>query len=448
MEAFPDGFLWGASTSAYQIEGAWNEDGKAPSIWDTFTHQEGNVTSGHTGDVACDHYHRYREDVALLAELGVGAYRFSVSWPRVQPSGRGAANRAGLDFYDRLLDELLDAEIDPWLCLYHWDLPQALQDSGGWTSRDTAHRFVDYVGLVLDALGDRVSHLAVLNEPSVVALVGHLFGLHAPGLTDITAYASCAHHLNLATGWGVDRARAHDGLQVGTILSLQPVHAESDAEEDGHAASLFDAAWNRAFLDPLFEGTYPDEIAAMMEPYVRDGDLGQIRRPIDWLGMNLYTRLRVEADPNSFVGMRQVEPPADVETTGMGWEVFPDALFEQLVDLRERYGNPPVYVTENGAAYPEPDRADGPIDDRDRISYLQRHLQEVHRAIEDGVDVRGYFVWSLLDNFEWAEGYEKRFGIVHVDFETQRRTPKRSYQWLREVIRANAVMPLEAQAAD
>ena len=447
MESFPEGFLWGASTSAYQIEGAWDADGKGPSIWDTFTHTPGNVAHGHNGDVACDHYHRWHEDVGLLRDLGVGAYRFSVSWPRLQPRGHGTLNRAGLDFYERLVDALLEAGIDPWVCLYHWDLPQALQDEGGWTVRDTVYRFADYAELVMGAIGDRVSHAAMLNEPSVVALVGHLFGVHAPGLTDITAYASSAHHQNLATGLALERVRGHEGVALGTILSLQPVHPTSEGEDDQHAAALFDAAWNGAFLDPLVHGTYPDELSMMLEPYVQEGDLDAIRRPVDWLGLNLYTRLRVEADPTSFVGMRQVDPPASAETTDMGWEVFPNALYEKLIDLKERYGNPPVYVTENGAAYPEPERVEGPVDDRDRISYLRRHLLEVHRAIGAGADVRGYFVWSLLDNFEWAEGYEKRFGIVHVDFETQKRTPKRSFEWLRDVIRANAVASDEVESA-
>lgn len=439
MPSFPDDFLWGASTSAYQIEGAWDAGGKGPSIWDTFTHTPGKVASGHTGDVACDHYHRWAEDVAILRELGVGAYRFSVSWPRVLPTGSGAINRSGLDFYDRLVDALLDASIDPWVCLYHWDLPQALQDRGGWQDRDVVERFGDYSDVVLERIGDRVSHVAMVNEPSVAAMVGHLFGIHAPGLTDLQAYAAATHHLNLATGVGVERARSMCDAEVGTILSLPPVHPKTDDEGDQHAAELFDAAWNGAYLDPLFHGRYPAVLELMLDAHVRDGDMAQIQQPLDWLGVNLYFRQLVEADPHSFVGMKPADPDPDAETTDMGWEVSPDALHERLVDLKERYGNPPVYVTENGAAYPEPERVEAPIDDGERVSYLRRHVLEVHRAIEDGADVRGYFVWSLLDNFEWAEGFEKRFGIVHVDFETLARTPKRSYAWYQDVIRAHAV---------
>lgn len=445
MTEFPEGFLWGASTSAYQIEGAWNADGKGPSIWDTFAHTPGKIASGHTADVACDHYHRWAEDVALVADLGLDAYRFSVSWPRVQPTGRGAMNRAGLDFYERLVDALLAEGVQPWACLYHWDLPQALQDRGGWTERDTVQRFADYAERVMDVLGDRVRRVAILNEPSVVALVGHLFGVHAPGLTDVTAYAAATHHLNLATGMAVERLRGLGDFELGTILSLQPVHPKRDDDADRHAADLFDAAWNRAFLDPLVRGAYPDMLQLMIEPYLRDGDLDRIRRSLDWLGLNLYSRQRVEADPQSFVGMRQADPPPHAETTDMGWEVYPDALYEQLTELKEAYGNPPVYVTENGAAYPEPDEVDGELDDAARVSYLRRHLLEVQRALADGVDVRGYFVWSLMDNFEWAEGFEKRFGIVHVDFETLERTPKRSYRWYGDVVRTNAVPDAESE---
>lgn len=443
MKEFSDDFLWGASTSAYQIEGAWNADGKGPSIWDTFTHTPGKVAAGHTGDVACDHYHRYREDVGLLAELGVDAYRFSVSWPRVQPAGKGPVNRKGIDFYDRLVDALLTEGIDPWCCLYHWDLPQALQDTGGWSDRDTTERFADYAEIVRDALGDRVHHFAMLNEPSVAALVGHLFGVHAPGLTDITTFGAVAHHLNLATGSSLERLRSSGDHSLGTILSLQPVHPRRDDEADRHAAQLFDAAWNRTFLDPLIKGAYPEMVAMMIEPFIQAGDMERIRQPLDWLGINLYSRQRVQADPQSFVGMKQADPPPGAEITDMGWEVVPDALFEQLIELREDYDNPPVYVTENGAAYAEPDTVEGSLDDAERVSYLQRHLLELHRALEAGVDVRGYFVWSLLDNFEWAEGYEKRFGLVHVDFETLERTPKRSFAWYADTIRAHAVEEVE-----
>ncbi len=434
MIRFPDSFVWGASTSAYQIEGAWQADGKGPSIWDAFVHQAGNVANGDTGDVACDHYHRFREDVALLRDLGAAAYRFSVSWPRVQPDGAGTVNRAGLDFYERLVDELLEAGVEPWACLYHWDLPLAQQERGGWVERDTVERFVDYARIVADALGDRVAHVAIFNEPNVAAALGHLFGLHAPGLRDPQAFAAATHHFNLATGATVEALRSYGGLELGTILSLQPVHAVRDEEEDLRMRDLFDAVSNRTVLDPILRGAYPDLVAGMLEPHVRDGDLDRIAQPLDWLGVNLYTRQRVKADAASLLGASVAGPPDGAPATDMGWEVYPEALYEQLRDLHDNYDAPPLYVTENGAAYDDGPDATGEVNDRRRIDYLAGHLEAAHRALAEGVDLRGYFAWSLLDNFEWHEGYEKRFGIVHVDYDTLERTPKRSFAWLQRTI--------------
>jgi beta-glucosidase len=437
---FPDGFTWGASTASYQIEGAWNEDGKGKSIWDAFAHTPGKVAGGHNGDLACDHYHRYPEDVRLMKDLGLAAYRFSVSWPRVFPEGRGRPNPKGLDFYERLVDELLDAGVAPWLCFYHWDLPQALQDKGGWTTRDISHWFTDYCLHVASSLGDRVGHFVMLNEPNAIAFLGHFLGQHAPGLTDLTAFTAATHHLNLAQGQALGALRGEGrGWQLGTVLNLQPVHPAEDSEEDAQAAKLFDAVSNRNYLDPLFHGRYPDETSGMMEPYVREGDLVKIKQPVDFLGLNLYTRFLVQADPLSLVGMRPADPPPRAKVTDMGWEVYPRALFEQLMDLKDNYGNPAIYITENGAAFPdEPDRR-GEIGDDDRIRFLERYLAAAHRALEAGANLKGYFVWSLLDNFEWAEGYHKRFGIVYVDFETLERTPKASYHWFQELIRTGAL---------
>jgi beta-glucosidase len=432
--AFPHDFVWGASTASYQIEGAVREDGRGASIWDTFSHTPGKVASGHTGDVACAHYHRYREDVALMAELGLDAYRFSVAWPRLFPEGRGRPNPRGRDFYDRLIDALLDAGITPWLCLYHWDLPQALQDKGGWRRRDIVDYFADYAVYVAESYGDRVEHFLMLNEPNVVALFGHLFGIHAPGEQDITAFAAATHHQNLAQGEALVRLRELGAWQLGTVLNLQPVHPETKREEDVHAAQLFDAVWNRNFTEPLFYGCYPEPTQAMLAPYLKDGDLERIRQPIDMLGLNLYTRHLIRADPHSLIGIAQADPPDEARLTAMGWEVYPDALFEQLMELKERYGNPVVYITENGAAFD--DRLEGDqVDDRPRIRYFQRYLHAVHRALQQGANVKGYFVWSLLDNFEWAEGYHKRFGIVYVDYATQKRIPKASFGWWQETIR-------------
>jgi beta-glucosidase len=442
---FPDDFVWGASTASYQIEGAAQEDGRAPSIWDTFSHTPGKVRDGHTGDVATDHYHRYRKDVALMAELGLDAYRFSTSWTRLFPQGRGRPNRAGRDFYDRLIDALLERGIAPWLCFYHWDLPQALQDKGGWTNRDIVHWFLDYAVYVAEQYGDRVKHFLMLNEPGVVALLGHLFGIHAPGLTDIGAYGAATHHQNLAQGVTIKALREmNTGWALGTVLNLQPVHPASDSEEDQQAAALFDAAWNRNYLDPLFKGEYPMLTLPMIMPYMRDGDSELTRQPVDFLGLNLYTRFRIEADQSSLVGISEVPPPPDATTTEMGWEVYPRALYQQLVELKEHYGNPTVYITENGAAFPDAVDEHGHVEDYDRIRFFQRYLRATHRALQEGANVKGYFVWSLIDNFEWAEGYHKRFGLVHVDYDTLKRTPKASYDWFKEVIREHAFVFPEA----
>ena len=440
MTDFPADFVWGVSSAAYQIEGAWAEDGKGPSIWDTFSHTPGRVARGDTGDVACDHYHRYREDVELLAGLGVGAYRFSVSWPRWLPEGRGRVNRAGRDFYDELVDELLDRGIEPWLCLYHWDLPQALQDAGGWEARDTALHYADYAASVLSVLGDRVRRVAMFNEPNAAAVAGYLLGIQAPGTSDLTSFVAASHHLNLATGLGLQRLRSErSGLELGTIVNLQPIVPEREDEEDRRAAAVLDAFWNAHHVDPLLYGRYPELTAGMFDDVIRDGDLETIAQPLDWFGLNHYSHHRVAADPASLYGLALVPPSDDAETTAMGWEVVPDALFDQLVALREKLGGVPIYVTENGAAFR--DRVDdrGEVHDQARIDYLARYLRAVARARDAGVDVRGYFVWTLLDNFEWHEGYAKRFGLVRVDFETQERRPKASYDWYRRMIETRKI---------
>ena len=431
---FPKDFIWGASTAAYQIEGAWNQDGRGPSIWDTFSHTSGNVANDDNGDVATDHYHRYREDVRLMKDLGLDAYRFSTSWSRIFPEGRGKPNAKGIDFYESLVDELLEHDIAPWLCFYHWDLPQALQDKGGWSERDTVHYFNDYAAFVAERLGDRVRHFVMLNEPNLVALAGHLFGTHAPGIADITQFAATTHHLNLATGLGVERLRSlNTDWQLGTVLSLQPVHPATDEDEDIQAAQTFDSFWNRSVLDPLLKGSYPNGVNMLVDAYVQDGDLAQIQQDLDFLGFNLYTRTIIKADDSSLIGISMAKPPGNADKTDMGWEIYPEALFEQMMDLKENYGNPLVYITENGAAMPDELR-DDQVHDADRVAYLESHLEQVARALEKGANVKGYFVWSLLDNFEWAEGYEKRFGIVYVDYETLERTPKDSFYWYRDFI--------------
>lgn len=434
---FPSSFTWGASTAAYQIEGAWDKEGKGQSIWDTFSHTPGKVHGGDTGDVACNHYYLYKLDVVLMKQLGLDAYRFSTAWTRLFPSGRGKPNRVGRDFYDRLIDELLVHEITPWLCFYHWDLPQALQDSGGWAARDTVYYYADYVAYVAEQFGDRVNHFVMLNEPNIAALLGHLLGVHAPGLTDIAAFGAAAHHLNLATGVGLERLRSENSAwQLGTVFNLQPIHPETDTDEDLRAIELFDAVYNRSFLDPLLKGRYPEQTAGMLEFHIHDNDLSTIQQPLDFLGVNLYTRLLVKADKGSLIGMAQAQPPDNAKLTDMGWEVYPDALYEQLIDLKENYDNPAVYITENGAAFPDVLENER-IHDLDRIAYLEAYLSAAHRAMAEGANVQGYFVWSLFDNFEWAEGYSKRFGITYVNYETQKRLPKDSFYWYQEVIQNN-----------
>lgn len=439
---FPDGFLWGCSTSSYQIEGAVAAGGRGPSIWDSFSHTPGKVVNGDTGDVACDHYHRYLEDVGLMARAGMRAYRFSVAWPRVLPEGRGAANERGLDFYERLVDALLLRGIEPWLCLYHWDLPQALQDKGGWTNREIADWFTDYALIVAGRLGDRVSRWAMLNEPSVVAIFGHGTGGHAPGLTGRDTCAAALHHQNLAQGRALQALRAaRADWRLGTVLTLQPVHAADPSESSAGAARLWDAVWNRSCLDPLFKGQYPVALEADFAPLLRPGDLEAIRQPVDFLGMNYYSPMYQRMDPAGLFGTGFGAPPAGTALTGMEWPIVPDGLVEQLRDLRERYGNPPVYVAENGAAFYDWIGPEGKAEDAERIFFIRDHLAAAHRAIQEGANLQGWFVWTLLDNFEWAEGYARKFGLVAVDRDTLKRTPKASYHWYADVIRRNGLPP-------
>lgn len=441
VTTFPQDFTWGVSTAAYQIEGSPG-DGKGPSIWDAFAHTPGRVVDGTTGDVACDHLRRMDEDLDLLAELGVGAYRFSTAWTRVFPQGGGRPRRQGLDVYERLVDGLLERNIEPWLCLYHWDLPLALQERGGWAARDTADHFADYAVAVAERLGDRVGHFLMLNEPNVHAVLGHLLGVHAPGLTDLAAFQKAVHHQNLATGMGVARLREMaGGLKLGTVLSLQPTKAASDVEEDVRAAELVDAIWNRCVLDPLLTGHYPEAVAVLMAGLDLEADRALIQQPLDILGVNYYRPVRVRASDASPVGLELAPPAADVAVTAMGWEIVPEALLEQLRELKERYGNPPVAITENGAAFADPAPSGGRVDDPERLRYLLAHLRAVRTALDEGCDVRGYFAWTLIDNFEWAEGFTKRFGLVHLDLETLERTPKRSFDGYAAIARGT---PLEA----
>jgi beta-glucosidase len=432
---FPAGFVWGASTSSYQIEGAVETDGRGKSIWDTFSHSPGRVKGGDTGDVACDHYHRWAEDSELLAQGGFAAYRFSVAWPRILPAGSGGVEARGLDFYDRLVDGLAARGIVPWLCLYHWDLPQALQDQGGWVNRDIAEKFADYARIVVRRLGDRVKHWATFNEPNIHGLFAYGVGDHAPGVKGLSSMLAAMHNQNLAHGRAVQvlRSEASD-LHIGTIVSLQRARPSSDRAEDRRATERFDAMWNGACLAPQMTGAYPTPVAADFAPLIAAGDLATIHQPLDFIGVNYYAPMYIEDAPQSLFGAWFGAAPADTKFTAIGWPIDAGALAEELIRLSERYGKPELYITENGACFDDAVAADGVVHDDDRATYLRDHLAAAQRAMAAGVNLRGYFVWSLLDNFEWAEGYSRRFGIVRVDFATQRRTPKTSYRWLAQLI--------------
>jgi len=440
---FPKDFIWGVATASYQIEGAWDEDGKGESIWDRFSHTPGKVDNGDTGDVACDHYHRWRDDVALMKELGLKAYRFSIAWPRILPDGWGEVNQVGIDFYSQLVDALLEVGIVPFVTLYHWDLPQVLQDEGGWPARMIVDTFTEYADVVSRALGDRVKNWTTLNEPWVSAFVGYSMGRHAPGYTDQGEAIAASHHLLLSHGRAVSVIRNNcPDANMGIALNLTPQEPASPSVADRKASTWVDGYINRWFLDPLVGRGYPQDIVNSfghaME-FVQAGDLDTIAVPVDFLGVNYYTRGIVRSND---ISDADNEPrtvyPGD-EITEMDWEVYPKGLYNILGRLYFDYAIPAIYITENGAAFADEISPDGQVDDPYRLSYLKRHLEMVKKATQIGVPVKGYFAWSLLDNFEWGYGYSKRFGIVYVDFQTQQRIPKSSAKWYRKVIHENSL---------
>lgn len=438
---FPEGFLWGSATSSFQIEGAAFEDGRGVSIWDTFCRTPGKVANGDTGDVACDHYHRYQQDVDLMASLGFDMYRFSIAWPRILPQGTGKVNEAGLDFYDRLVDALLAKNIQPFPTLYHWDLPQALQDAGGWPSRMIVDAFVNYADVVTRRLGDRINYWMTLNEPWCISFLSHAIGAHAPGTQDIEQALLAAHHVLLAHGRSVPviRANSKPNVQVGIVLNQTWADPVSDSPEDLAAARRWAGHFNRWFLDPLYKGEYPPDMVDLYGgevPGLEEGDLAEIAVPTDFLGINFYNRAVVGNGTEAPVlNIRFARPEG--EYTASGWEVYPESFYQLLTQIHRDYAPGPMYITENGAAYVDEVAADGEIYDPRRQAYLQGHIHACQRAIQEGVPLKGYFAWSLMDNFEWAEGYDKRFGIVYVDFETQQRIPKQSAKWFAQVIRDN-----------
>ena len=441
---FPPDFLWGAATAAYQIEGSPTADGKGESIWDHFCRIPGVIANGDTGDVACDHYRLWREDIALMKEIGLDAYRFSISWPRVLPEGRGRVNEAGLDFYDRLTDGLLEAGIVPFVTLYHWDLPQALQDRGGWADRDIAPYFAAYTTAVAKRLGDRVKSWVTINEPQVVAYAGYFGGEHAPGMRSLRLALSAAHNLHRAHGISVQalRAAAPDA-QVGITLNLTPMHPATDKAEDIDAAIISDGFNNRWFLGPVFYGRYPDDISQLLDfafPSIEEGDMSSIKQPIDFLGINYYSRNMVR-HKDATLPFEAVRAQGG-EFTAMDWEVYPDGLREILERVHRDYPLGAYYVTENGAAFNDTVTAEGEIHDSRRQAYLESHFEAVSMAIGAGVPMKGYFVWSLMDNFEWAWGYSKRFGLIYVDYKTQKRIWKDSARWYQRWLSARAT-PVE-----
>lgn len=443
---FPQDFLWGAATAAFQIEGAWNEDGKGESIWDRFNHQPNRIINGQTADIACDHYHHMLEDVALIQDLQLKSYRFSISWPRILPKGTGRVEPRGLDFYDRLVDQLLAAGITPMATLNHWDLPQALQARGGWPNRDSADWFTEYAQVVFEKLADRVTLWTTHNEPFVVAISGYAEGNFAPGIASFPQAIAATHHLLLAHGQTVQlyRQLGYQG-QIGIALNLATFLPKTDHPHDVAAASRIEMLINGLFLDPIFKGCYPQDLVDWMGdmwPNIHPDDLAIINQPIDFLGVNYYFSELVSFNPNGLLKLN-TEPNVDPgwAITEKGWGICPSQLTALLNHLKEDYGNPPVFITENGITLSDLADKDGLINDQARINFLRAHFQAAHQALAQGCDLRGYYVWSLLDNFEWADGYSQRFGLIHVDFDdpNRKRTPKASYYWYRDVINQNAV---------
>lgn len=445
---FPAGFTWGVATSAQQVEGGRSEGGRGPSMWDRFAAEPGRISDGSHADVTCDHFHRWRQDIGLMQELGLGAYRFSIAWPRILPEGRGLVNQAGLDFYDALVDGLLAAGLEPFPTLYHWDLPAPLQDRGGWAERDTAAAFVEFTQAVTARLGDRVRRWTTHNEPWCAATLGYEEGHHAPGLREPATGLKAAHHLLLSHGWATAAIRAQvPGAEVGIVLIHSPAYPASDSPGDHDAARWFDGFFNRWYLDPIFRGRYPadavaDRVARGHLPgggmgFVRDGDLAAISAPLDFLGLNYYSRAVMRAGPDGHPVA--VPPAAGTPATDMGWEVYPDGLRRSLVRVHRDYAPPRIYITENGAAYDDPAGPDGRIRDARRIDYLRGHLLAARAALDEGVPLAGYFLWSLLDNWEWGYGFSKKFGLVAVDPVDQRRVPKDSAQWYSQVARTNSL---------
>ncbi|PPR42451.1 MAG: 1,4-beta-D-glucan glucohydrolase [Alphaproteobacteria bacterium MarineAlpha5_Bin11] len=442
---FPSNFLWGTATSSYQIEGAANIDGKGKSIWDTFAHTPGNIKNNENADVAADHYRLFKDDVRLMAEINMHAYRFSIAWTRIFPEGRGTVNQKGLDFYSKLIDELLKNNIKPLVTLYHWDLPQKLQDKGGWLNRDTAKIFSDYAETFTKKFSDKIDFISTFNEPAVFSIHGNVDGYMAPGIKNKDIYLASLHHINLAHGYAIQSMRSiRKDLELGCVLNLGPCVPCSDSEEDINATNIYDMYWNRAFLNPMYKGYYPSALENELKKYIFSNDIKNIYQKCDYIGLNHYQHSRVKADKNHLLGARGAyynEKPFglsnDVELTSMGWEVVPEAYYDQIMELKNLYDDPIIYLTENGCAYLDKIENDGKVYDNKRVEYYKKYLSAVKKAIDDGANIKGYMVWSLMDNFEWALGFDKRFGLIHIDFYTLKRTPKNSYFFYKDLINNN-----------
>ena len=442
---FPFNFLWGSATSSYQIEGAAKSDGKGESIWDTFAHTPGKIKNNENGDIAVNHYHQFKEDIKLMADIKMSAYRFSIAWTRIFPDGTGYLNQKGLDFYKKLIDELLKNNIKPMVTLYHWDLPQKLQDKGGWANRDTSKLFADYAYTFAKKFSDKVNFISTLNEPAVFSIHGHADGYMAPGISDNEIFLATIHNINLAHGYAMQSMRSiNDKLELGCVLNLSPSFPCSNSKEDIEAAKIFDMYWNRAFLEPMYTGSYPIELEYKLKKHILTNDLKDIFQKCDYIGLNHYQHSRVKADKNYLLGARAAykdEKPFGLneneDLTSMGWEIAPNSYYDQIMELKNKYNNPNIYLTENGCAYPDQIEEDGNINDIKRIDYYKKYLSAVKKAIDDGAKVKGYMAWSFLDNFEWALGFEKRFGLIHVDFKSLKRTPKNSYYFYKEIIEKN-----------
>ncbi len=440
---FPKNFLWGVATASYQIEGSTDVDGKGESIWDRFTHTPGKIKNNENGDIAVDHYNKYKEDIRLMSNIKMSGYRFSLAWTRILPEGTGEINQKGIDFYSKIIDELLRNNIKPLITLYHWDLPQKIQDQGGWSNRDTAKKFADYADIVARKYSDKVNFFSTFNEPAVFTIHGLVDGYMAPGIVDMDHFNAAVHHVNLAHGLGLQSMRSNKkNLELGCVLNLSPCIPSSDKKEDIEGTEVYDMYWNRIFLEPMYKGKYPNRFLKNIDKYFQENDMKIINQKNDYIGLNHYQHTRVKSDKNYLLTARGAfgnETPFNldnVELTLMNWEVVPEAYYNQIMELKNDYNNPVIYLTENGCAYPDKIK-DGKINDYKRIEFYKKYLSAVKKSIDDGADVRGYMTWTLMDNFEWALGFEKRFGLIHVDFDTLKRTPKDSYFFYRDLIKNN-----------